>query len=67
MKEDGRNSHLQYKKWKLMDGFRGLLSIHYIYSVVTSLCKRRYMPGKDSLHTGVKAVTYRGKGSYILG
>ncbi len=25
------------------------------------------MPGKDSLHTGVKAVTYRGKGSYILG
>ncbi|MFP5148143.1 hypothetical protein ACJEEI_16730, partial [Bacteroides uniformis] len=36
-------------------------------SVVTSLCKRRYMPGKDSLHTGVKAVTYRGKGSYILG
>lgn len=44
-----------------------LLSMHYIYNVAAFLCKRRYMPGKDSLHTGVKAVTYRGKGSYILG
>lgn len=44
-----------------------LLSMHYIYNVVTFLCKRRYTPGKDSLHTGVKAVTHRGKGSYILG
>ena len=67
MKEDAEIVICSIRSGKLMDGFRNLLSIHYIYSVVTSLCKRRYMPGKDSLHTGVKAVTHRGKGRYISG
>ncbi|RGJ31439.1 hypothetical protein, partial [Bacteroides sp. 4_1_36] len=59
------STDIGYKKKKRLA--KSGKDIHYIYSVVTSLCKRRYMPGKDSLHTGVKAVTYRGKGSYILG